>query len=843
MAGDSGRGIGFRALLGGEIASSHRAGTGIGPGDGDRARTGIAIGLLILLPVVVLDILVGGDTQLVLVYMLGVFAAALSAVSSTMVIGALVVVLATISPLWNHNGGSELYWLRLAGVLASCIFAIYIARRWRRVSRLSGRLGLLDEINAMADGSLPLDETLAHALEQIVPGAADFCMIDTIRDAEVTRIGTRVRGRSDWREIERGLRTRRPSTPPWLRNPEFGIPPVPMFLPRVTSGHEEILSHDPEDLAFLRSLGMRSCAIMPMTARGRLLGTLTLGVAWSRRSYDRDDLAFARALASRLALALDHAGLFSDLESVERRMDAVMARIPESVTVTDGRGRLVYANEVTAEWLGLDSPAPLAGKRVEWIGERLSAFTEDGESLTGRELLSPSRSEAGPSRRLVRMVEQHSGRERWGLVSSDVIRGPEGEALYTVTTTEDVTTSKRAELGERLLARAGTMLAGASDLREALENVAQDVVPDLADGCAIVLTSKGGDVELVALGGAVARTEATAGTHIGKVLEARQALRTNLELGPAIAAPINSGDATIGVITLANREGGRPLGAGDLALATDIGARLGTAIEAARVTAMRREIASTLQRALEPDPLPEIDGWKLDSMYRPAGELNEVGGDFYEVIEVENGWMVVVGDVLGRGASAAAITAVARNTIRTALTLTGDPREAFRVLNDRLCSRQDQPLCSVVIVVLPASDDEGPTDAVVTCAGHPMPLVIRGQEVVEACGPGPLLGALPEASWTLGLVSLSPGEQMVIYTDGIIEARVDGGFLGESGLAACLGGAENPRAAVERIEAALANQAVEVADDAAAVALMRLPAASAGANATGRPRLAAADPG
>ena len=69
---------------------------------------------------------------------------------------------------------------------------------------------------------------------------------------------------------------------------------------------------------------------------------------------------------------------------------------------------------------------------------------------------------------------------------------------------------------------------------------------------------------------------------------------------PAIAAPIISGDATVGVLTLANRRGGRPLGATDLPLATDIGARLGTAIEAARVTGMRREIASTLQRALEP---------------------------------------------------------------------------------------------------------------------------------------------------------------------------------------------------------------------------------------------------
>ncbi len=818
-----------------------RARLGLGSTDAARARAGVGVGLLVLAPILVVDILVGGDTQLVVMYVLAVFAATLVAVSSTVVVGALVVALAAISPMWNHNAGSELYWLRLVGVLASCAFAIYMARRWRRVSRLSGRLGLLDEISAMADGSLPLDETLAHALEQIVPAAADFCMIDTIRDAEVTRIGTRVRGRSDWRELERRLRRRRPSTPQWLRNPEFGIPLVPMFLPRVTAGHEEILSHDLEDLAFLRSLGLRSCAIVPMIARGRLLGTLTLGVAWSRRSYDRDDLAFGRALASRLALALDHAGLFSDLESVERRMDAVMARIPESVTVSDGGGRLVYANEVAAGWAGTEVTR-LIGKRIGWLDERLTLFDQTGDPLTMTEMVKTRAGDDRPARRFVRMVEHHSGRERWGLVSSDVIRGPDGEVLYFVTTTEDVTTSKRAELGERLLAHAGAFLAGAPEMHEALRQVAEAAIPELADGCAVALTSATGEVDVRESAGVIGKRAVEGDAHLRTVVETRQALRASLESGPAVLAPINAGDTTIGVITLVNAKGGRPFSDADLTLAADIGARLGTAIESARLAGVRKEIASTLQRALEPDPLPEIAGWKLDSMYRPAGELNEVGGDFYEVIEVENGWMVVVGDVLGRGAAAAAITAVARNTIRAALTLTGDPREALRVLNDHLCSRDVSPLCSVAIAVLPDSAETGPADAVVTCAGHPLPLVIREDGVTEACRPGPLLGAVRDASWSLDLVSLGPGEQMVIYTDGIIEARMGGGFLGESGLAECLEGVRSPGAAVERIEAALANQAVEVADDAAAVVLMRLPAP--GLPESSRPgRLAAADSG
>ncbi len=69
-------------------------------------------------------------------------------------------------------------------------------------------------------------------------------------------------------------------------------------------------------------------------------------------------------------------------------------------------------------------------------------------------------------------------------------------------------------------------------------------------------------------------------------------------------------------------------------------------------------------------------GFEVATMYRPAGEVNEVGGDFYEAFEIEGGWMLAIGDVVGHGAAAASVTALARYTIRTAGKLTGDPRAA-----------------------------------------------------------------------------------------------------------------------------------------------------------------------
>ncbi len=95
------------------------------------------------------------------------------------------------------------------------------------------------------------------------------------------------------------------------------------------------IAHDPDDLGFLQSLGLRSWIVATMSARGRSLGTLTMITAWSRRRYSADDVGFAQSLAHRIGLALDNAGLFSDLESVERRLDAVMSMLDEAVVVHD----------------------------------------------------------------------------------------------------------------------------------------------------------------------------------------------------------------------------------------------------------------------------------------------------------------------------------------------------------------------------------------------------------------------------------------------------------------------------------------------------------------------------
>ncbi len=810
----------------------------------------------------VLGVAVGLDVALstifVTAYALATVVACAFSLSASIVLWVASMGLAAASFVWNGGAGSTDYWLRFAFVAVGGAVAALLAHRRGRAETVSSRLVLLDTIGSTADGSLPLDETIRRALAGIVPAAADFCMIDVVRAGTVQRVAVRARGTSGWQEVEEGLRNREPSTPHWLRDPESGIPMVPYFLPRVSAGHEEILAHDTgPDLAFIRSLGLRSVVIAPMMARGRLLATLTLGVSWSGRRYGADDLAFARALASRLAMALENAGLFSDLESVERRMDAVMSKIAEAVTVHDARGRLLFANRTFAEWTGYESAEEVArlGSRV--LLQRLAVFDAGGTRLEPDVDEVTRLIDAGrlPFTAMIRIVTAFDGRERWLELDADAIRGVDDEVLYVVTTMKDVTETKRAELSQRVTAGAAELLAVSRDFSETLQLVAELAVPDLADWCSINLLSSGGEIEQVALAhvdperrqiaGELRRRAPTRlgdGSMLARVIGEERAHRYDISdpsvdtnatepgrvealrdagLGPAVTVPIRAGDQVAGTLTFIDAPGRRRFSDSDVALATEMADRAGVFIENARLSGLRRDIADTLQRGLLPPSLPAIDGWEIAAMYRPAGELNEVGGDFYDVFEVENGWMIVVGDVVGRGAKAAALTALARHTINTACTLTGDPRQALSLLNRRLHGRGDQPLCTAAIVVL-SNAAERAADAVVVSAGHPLPLLVRGTGVEEACRPGPMLGALPDARWNLDLVSVEPGEQLVIYTDGVTDVRVDGKLFGEDRLRSGLAGASSPAGVIDRIETSLRSYAGDdVADDAAAVAIMR----------------------
>jgi serine phosphatase RsbU (regulator of sigma subunit)/ketosteroid isomerase-like protein len=279
-----------------------------------------------------------------------------------------------------------------------------------------------------------------------------------------------------------------------------------------------------------------------------------------------------------------------------------------------------------------------------------------------------------------------------------------------------------------------------------------------------------------------------------------------------------------GVLTISVGPSGRRFDESDVHFVSILAGRVALALDnaglfsdLARSEQERAEIAETLQRGLLPPPLPHIPGWSVAAMYRSAGVENQIGGDFYDAFRIAGGWMVVIGDVTGRGAHAAAVTAHARYTLRTAAALTADPVIALRTLNRDLLARSGTALCSVAAMAI-AEDRTEPVRLAV--AGHPPPLLVDGDTVTEAGAPAPILGAFPEDGWSVEAIAVGPGQQLVVVTDGITEATGSAGRFGESRLHAALAGVCSPARAAQQIEAALHEfTGGELEDDAAILAI------------------------
>jgi serine phosphatase RsbU (regulator of sigma subunit) len=202
----------------------------------------------------------------------------------------------------------------------------------------------------------------------------------------------------------------------------------------------------------------------------------------------------------------------------------------------------------------------------------------------------------------------------------------------------------------------------------------------------------------------------------------------------------------------------------------------------------------------------------------PAGGETEVGGDFYDVFPTAAGWMAVMGDVVGRGPAAASLTAMGRYTLRTAGSLVGTPTMGLARLNENLRERGEMALCTAAVVLL---RDGG--SASLVCAGHPLPYLIRGGEPRPVGRTGPLLGAFDHGHWLAASLEIEPGDVLVLYTDGVLDARGPDDRFGEDRLAATLAGTTSAEDAVERIRSALLEFAgTEQDDDTAVLAMQKL---------------------
>ena len=297
------------------------------------------------------------------------------------------------------------------------------------------------------------------------------------------------------------------------------------------------------------------------------------------------------------------------------------------------------------------------------------------------------------------------------------------------------------------------------------------------------------------------------------------------ELEPArLSVLLTARDRELGMVELVDRRE-REFTARDETILTQLAQLASVAISNAQLYERERTIAQTLQRSLRPGGLPDVPGLSAAVRFRPAGEGVELGGDFYDLFEARDGaYAALIGDVQGKGPDAAAVTALARHTLRAGAVYEERPSRVLALLHKALREqRSDNRFCTVAHANLRLVGG-GRMRVDLTCGGHPLPLVVHRDGVVEPVGRlGTLLGTDIEPELFDVTLELDAGDVLVLYTDGVTEVRQHRReVFGHAELAELLAGCGGlpPDAVADRVEAAvLAASGGRLRDDMAILAI------------------------
>jgi PAS domain S-box-containing protein len=552
-------------------------------------------------------------------------------------------------------------------------------------------------------------------------------------------------------------------------------------------------------------------------------------------------------------------------------LDTLFASAPLGIGLWDRRGRYVRVNDRLAAMHGVPAAAHV-GRTIGEIAGDLGVSVE----AAIRDVIATGVPVC--NRQITGELPTRPGEERhWRASWVPVRRGSEivGAAALVEELTDQVLAERERDAllaTERGLRRRAEFLAQAAELLDAsldyegmLARVAHIAVPDLAEWCAVDLLDDGGRIRRLAVAHAdpakerlawelserypvradepvgVANVLRTGRTEVfwdipDEVLalgaQDDEHLRLSRELGitGAVLAPLAVRDRVFGVISFVWSGERRTVSADDVPMIEDLARRAGMAIESARLRSEQERIASVLQRSLLPQKLPTPWWLEVGASYRAAGRSNEAGGDFYDLIALDDSRSAaVVGDVLGKGPEAAAVTALCRHTLRAGALEGHDPLGMLELLNRALRAygeRNEVLVFATVALALLERRADGTVTARVYAGGHPPPLVRRpgGTTPIEARGT--LVGVFDDPRFAVVETPVSECDTLLLYTDGAIESRVVSTSLGEEGLVALLDELPDlrPRELVAAVEAAvLAREGGEPRDDIAMVALRPRP--------------------
>ncbi|ROT33880.1 SpoIIE family protein phosphatase [Micromonospora sp. HM5-17] len=332
------------------------------------------------------------------------------------------------------------------------------------------------------------------------------------------------------------------------------------------------------------------------------------------------------------------------------------------------------------------------------------------------------------------------------------------------------------------LAEASELLAQSLDVDLTMALIPQLVVPRLGQWCAVHTIDEWGRLRLAA----AIHADETMLPELHKMLreegpDSVQARLREAGRGPGqvpigapldgIAVPLIARGQRLGTLSVGRHQRHRH-DPDEIAVLEDVARRSALAIENARIHDERRKVAQTLQQSLLPPVLPVVDGIGLGAEYVPTGDAADVGGDFYDVVPLaDDRWLVVIGDVSGKGVQAAAVTGLVRDVIRV---LVGDGRplpDALTRLNETLVERGHGRYCTLALAAV-QRDPSGHLHVTLHLAGHDRPLLLRSDGRASFVGTGgTALGLLDSVTSPATELRLDPGDALIFFTDGVTERR------------------------------------------------------------------------
>jgi serine phosphatase RsbU (regulator of sigma subunit) len=637
--------------------------------------------------------------------------------------------------------------------------------------------GLLAEAGRLLAASLELDDTLRTVARLAVPEFADWAAVDFVElDGTVRQVSS---GHEDPAKDDFLVELRRRYRA--LAAAEGRLPPGALQViaegrPRFFNPFpvDQLPTESEEEDRLYDAIAPASWLVVPLRAGEQVVGALTFLSTQRGRTYDEGDLPVATELADRCGQAVRNAQLYDEARAGRVLLDTVFAAAPVGMALLDAELRPVLRNARMDDF-GIEPDPELVG-RVLATGLTIS----DVELLSGERSFAVSYAPVEVSGRVLGVVAAIvETTERHRLLERAERQQAVTERLAAALTEDEVADVIVREVMAATGARCGVLgLLGTERAaltirhRFGIEGDAPGRLPLDAD----------------APMPAAARTGSPVVVHTREEWLQRypqQPPRSEFEAFAAI--PLLFEDEVVGVMGIGYPDR-HAFPAGELDLLLAIGRQGAQALERARLYEEREYVARTLQAGLLPRALPEIEGLELDVRYRPIGDGSEVGGDFYDVVPLNDGsWLATVGDICGKGTAAAVLTGVMRSTIRALALSETNLEPMLRAVNEALLrERSPQALASMGCATLRVEPDA--VEVCVATVGHPPALILRRDGTVdEVDAGGPLLGVRPDVELRLAQERLAPGDLLLLYTDGVIDARRPGlAPFGEERLRAAL---------------------------------------------------------